>query len=186
MLKLSRPESTATSAAAAPPARDRRGLWLTIGAIFGAAVASLLPSEPAHAQVVEGGDKFAMAAVPTITSTADAVIVLDYLTGRLYGAQYSPNTGKFSAYYLRNLADDFDLGGQGEPQFTLLPAFLNPRTRGGGPVATGGIYVGELTSGKVCLYGISLQPSRTTTPNNMPTIPIQLIDQFEFRQSAGL
>ena len=163
-----------------------RTLWLAIGAVFGFAVASLLPSEPAYAQVVEGGDKFAMAATPTVQGTANAIFVLDYLTGRLYGAQYNPNNGKFSGYYSRALADDFDLGGQGEPQFTLLPMFLNPRTRGGGPVATGGLAIGELTSGKICLYGFSVQAAQRSSPNNMPVIPVQKIDEFSFRQAAGL
>lgn len=182
---MSDTSQTSVTADASPPVdlRRLRNLWLAVGAAAGFVLASLLPSEPAYGQVVEGGEKFAMCAVPTITGTADAVFVLDYLTGRLYGAQYNPSIGNFTAYYARDLRDDFDLGAAGEPQFTILPAFLNPRTRGGGPVATGGIYIGELTSGKVVLYGISLQGAQRSTPNPA-VIPVQPIDSFDFRQAA--
>ena len=178
----SSPSHEPTVVSRPPAAPSPKGVWLTIGTIFGFLIASALPTEPAYAQAVESGEKFAMASVPTLNATADAIFVLDYLTGRLYGAQYNSTSGRFAAYYGRNLVDDFDLGGN-DPQFVLLPANLYPRSTGRGPVAVGGIYVGELTTGRVNLYSISLNGSQRPSPNPQ-LIPLQPVDQFDFRQAA--
>lgn len=173
----------ARTAFSPPASKSQKMVWLAIGTVFGFLVASSLPAEPAYAQSVEGGEKFAMCAVPTITATADAVFVLDYLTGRLFGAQYNSTAGRFTARYGRNLVDDFDLAGN-EPQFVLLPANLYPRSSGRGPVAVGGIYVGELTTGRVNLYGISMGGAQLSTPNPA-VVQLQPIDTFDFRQAAN-
>ena len=160
-----------------------RWTWIGLGVVMGFAVAGLLPTEPALAQVVESNEKFAMVATPTITSQADAVFVLDYLTGRLVGAAYNSNLGGFSQYYFRNVAGDFNLAGGAEPQFVILPAFLNPQTRGGGPAATGGIYIGEMTSGQINVYGLAYGNAARVNPK---PVEIALLDTFQFRQANNL
>ena len=166
------------------PTRDRTRLaWMSIGLAAGFVLASALPTEPAMAQVVESNDKFALVATPTITQQSDAVFVLDYLTGRLVGAAYNPNVGKFTQFYARNIAGDFELSGDGTPNFVILPAFLNPQTRGAGPAAVGGLYIGEMTSGKVNVYGL---PYGNAARVNPAPAAIALLDQFSFRQSTEL
>ena len=174
-------ESTTPPPSGGPPLTTKpRWVWLTVGLLAGFLLAGVLPTEPALAQVVESNEKFALVATPTITGQADAVFVLDYLTGRLVGAAYNSNIGKFSQFYFRNITQDFGLTGEGDPQFVILPAFLNPQTRGGGPAATGGLYIGEMTSGRVNVYGLSYSNAARINPQ---PVEVALIDSFPFRQA---
>lgn len=159
--------------------------WLAIGAVAGFFAASLLPTEPAMAQVVNGSEKFAMISTPTAAGQAEAVFVLDYLTGRLVGVSYNSQAGIFTQRYFRNVVPDFDLSGDTDPQFVILPAFLNPQLRGvpRATPATGGIYVGELTSGRINVYGFNY---RNASRPIADVVQIALLDQFEFRQSSEL
>ena len=163
-----------------------RTKWLAAGAVAGFFAASLLPTEPAMAQVVNGSEKFAMVAAPTQPGQSDAVFVLDYLTGRLVGVAFNPQVGRFTQRYYRSVVGDFNLSGDLDPQFVILPAMLNPQqrgARGGGSPASGGIYVGELTSGRINVYGFTYD----ATPRAIPEpIQIPILDKFEFRQSAEL
>lgn len=160
-----------------------RTRWLAAGAVAGFLAASLLPTEPAMAQVVNGSEKFAMIAAPTQPGQADAVFVLDYLTGRLVGVSFNSQAGRFTQRYYRSVVSDFNLSGDLDPQFVILPANLNPQGRGTQPPARGGIYVGELTSGRINVYGFTTNPS--TRPIAEPS-QIAILDQFEFRQAAEL
>lgn len=157
--------------------------WLAAGAIAGFLAASLLPTEPAMAQVVNGSEKFAMIATPTQPGQADAVFVLDYLTGRLVGACVGSN-GKFIQALRRNIVGDFNISPDLDPQFVILPAMLNPSGGGGGGTpARGGIYIGELTSGRICLYGFATAVNARQAQQLNDIIPL---DQFEFRQASEL
>lgn len=163
---------------------DRR-LWLAVGVAFGFVLGGWMPGEPAYAQTAVAGEKFSIVATRTATSTADAVFVLDNLTGRVVGAHYNSSVGKFTGFYQRNVVEDFDLGGN-DPQFIMISADVYPsRLRGGGPVGVGGVYIGELTSGAVNLYGVNLIATQRAvgTPQVYPLTPI---DKFEFRQAAAL
>ena len=173
-------EATETPAKASA---SLRWAWMSIGLAAGFMAATFLPAEPALAQVVESNDKFALISTPTITGQADAVFVLDYLTGRLVGAAYNSNVGAFTQYYFRNIAGDFPLAGEAEPQFVILPAFLNPQTRGGGPAATGGIYIGEMTTGQINVYGMAYGNAARANPK---PVEVALLDKFQFRQANNL
>lgn len=159
--------------------------WIAAGVVAGFLAASLLPTEPAMAQVVNSSEKFAMISTPTAAGQAEAVFVLDYLTGRLVGVSYNSQSGVFTQRYFRSISADFQLSGDLDPQFVILPAFLNPQVRGArsGPPATGGIYIGELTSGRINVYGFSY---RNASKPVAEVVPVALLDQFEFRQASEL
>ena len=130
---------------------DRKISWLIAGIGLGVALASYWPHEPkAYAEAAASAEKFALCTTSTNVGDADAIFVLDYATGRLIGATFNNKINQFSQPMIRNLAADFGLTESG--QFLMVPGFVGARGRGAQP-ANGGIYVAELTTGKLALYG---------------------------------
>ena len=161
---------------------ETRMAWLLCGVVIGIAVALYWPSEPAMAEVVDRSDKFAMCTVQTQAGNSDAVFVLDFLTGRLVGGRFLSQTGQFQIY-ARNIAGDFNIDAGTPAQYTIAPAFI--RVTGGGTVggvgtpASGSIYVGEMNSGKVVLYGFMYRSSGRPGP----AIEMAPLGTFPFRES---
>lgn len=158
---------------------DRRITWLVAGAVLGMAIAYYCPTEPALADTAASGDKFSMATCNTLAGNSDAVFVLDMVTGRLLGAAYNTQTGGFTQTYARSLAADFGVTTRGE--YVMVSGLGNLRSTGGGPPATGVIYVGEMTSGMVNMYGFLYQQS----PALQPTKELVLLASFPWRQSIN-
>ena len=157
--------------------RERNGLWLVIGMIIGSAVTYYWPAEPAYAETAVVGDKFAMCTANTLAGNSEAIFVLDMVTGRLMGAAYNTQTGTFTQSYLRNLAADFNV--VENAQYVMISGSANLRSTGGGPPASGVVYVGELTSGMVHMYGfVYAQSPRVTPPREMV-----MIGRFQWRQA---
>jgi hypothetical protein len=159
---------------------DRRITWLIAGMLLGMAVSYYCPSEPAYAETAVMGDKFAMCTVDTIALNSDAVFVLDMVTGRLIGAGYNTMVGGITHSYARNLAQDFKV--TSKAQYVMVSGRVNLRQDGGGGAqpASGSIYIGELTSGLVNMYGFYYP--QATTP--IPTQELVLIGSFPWRQSS--
>ncbi len=130
---------------------ERKTFWLTAGTILGMMVAYYCPQEPAYADSAASGEKFSMCTVLTLAGQSEAVFVLDHLTGRLIGAAHSSQTGGFSQTYARNLAADFNV--VDNAQYVMVPGQVQIRAGGGNPPANGCIYVGELNSGLINMYG---------------------------------
>ncbi len=147
---------------------DRGSSWLIAGVVLGVALASYWPHEPvAYAQAAAEADKFALCTVNTNVGDADAIFVLDYTTGRLIGATFNNKVNQFSQPMIRNLAADFGLTESGT--FLMVPGFVNARGRGAQP-ATGGIYVAELTTGKLVLYGFINVSQGTRVPQELSVL----------------
>ena len=163
---------------------DHRLVWLSIGMLAGLAIASLWPHEPAHATTTDRSKNFAMVTCPlSIASSAEAIFVIDYLTGRLQGRVLNPQFGKFTHTYFRDLYGDFQLDVNGkEPQFAFVSAQANLPSVGRTTMAAGAIYVGEMTTGQVIAYGFPFNTS------NRPVPPAQMIplDKFQFREPSGV
>jgi hypothetical protein len=122
------------------------------GVGLGLVLATYWPHEPqAFGDVTAvAGDKFAMSTVQTTVGDADAVFILDYATGRLLGAVYNNRIGEFSQPLIRNIAQDFELREKGD--YIMVTGYVGAKSQGGQPAA-GGIYIAELTTGKMALYG---------------------------------
>jgi hypothetical protein len=161
-----------------------------MGVVLGLMLACLMPSEPAYSQSTggnygfgNGSDKFAMVTVQTqnlgMSLAPDAVFILDFLTGRLYGAALNGQTAKFTQFYGRSVMDDFGLSSNIQPKFLISPGQLNLGSRGQAPYpAQGGLYIAELTSGKVNLYAFPY----VTSPNAEGNSNLALVDSFTFRE----
>jgi len=144
---------------------DRKIAWLIAGIGLGVALASYWPHEPmVYAEAASNEEKFALCTVGTNIGDAEAIFVLDYATGRLIGATFNNKVNQFSQPMVRNLAADFGLTEQGK--FLMVPGFVGARGRGAQP-ATGGVYVAELTSGKLALYGFINVSQGTKVPQEL-------------------
>lgn len=161
---------------------ENRLFWLITGTVFGMALSYYCPHEPAYAESAVQGEKFAMCTVDTLTGSSEAVFILDFVTGRLLGAAHNTNPQQsptvFTQTYARNLAADF--GVVDNAQYVMVPGRAIFRATGGPPPATGAIYVGELTSGIVNMYGFNyIQSNR-----QVPVQTLTLVGSFPWRQSS--
>jgi hypothetical protein len=156
---------------------EKRGTWLAVGVLLGLAVATYWPAEEARAHAVDRTNKIALVSAETTPGNSDAVFILDFVTGRLIGAAYNTQIGTFNQRYGRNVAADFKVGENA--QYAIVPANVSIPQRGGGPTpALGGLYVAELTTGKVALYGYGFNE----TPSRQPPQELVLVDGFPFRE----
>lgn len=156
---------------------EKRGAWLVAGMLLGLAVATYWPAEEVRAHAVDRTNKIALVSAETTSGNSEAVFILDFVTGRLVGAAYNTQIGTFNQRYARNVAGDFEV--QENAQYAIVPATVSIPQRGGGPTpALGGLYVAELTTGKVALYGYGFNE----TPSAQPVMPLVLVDGFKFRE----
>ena len=155
---------------------EKRGAWLAVGIMVGLAVATYWPAEELQAHAVDRTNKIAIVSAETTAGNSDAVFILDFVTGRLMGAAYNTQIATFNQKYFRNIAADFKVSENA--QYAIVPATVQIPQRGGGPTpALGGLYVAELTTGKVALYGYGFNE----TPSPQGVMPLVLVDGFEFR-----
>lgn len=161
---------------------ERRFLWLTVGVICGMCLSYFWPHEPALAVATDrDNDRFAITTTPTNGNNAEAVFVLDFLTGRLTGAALNGRVGKFTHAYFRNLAADFNVDPKAKPHYVIVSGDVNIPNQGRTQFASSCLYIAEMSSGMVICYGF------TFVNNNAPAAPQQMgmIDKFQFRQAQG-
>ena len=161
--------------------RDHRMVWLAVGVIAGMAIASYWPHEPARAAATDRNTKFALATTPvSILDTVEGVFVLDFLTGRLTGAVLNAKVGKFGHAYYRNVAADFQVDPKAEPNYAIICGRAQLPRQGRLSMATGVVYIAELTSGRVNAYGFAYNESNRAVP------PAEMIplDTFPFREAT--
>lgn len=164
-----------------------RYLWLMAGAVLGLAVSWFFPQEPLHAASADRDEKFAMLTVPVkdvlfagVRDHLEGVFVLDFLTGQLRGAVLGQN-GKFTHFYTRNIAADFQVDPSATPHYAIVQGNAQLPSQGRMTMATGVIYVGELSSGQVVAYGFPYND----TNRPMGPIPMARLHNFPFREALG-
>lgn len=156
-------------------------VWLTAGLVAGISVASIWPHEPLSAATADRNEKFGLITA-AVNSEAEAVFVIDYLTGRLSGALLNRTRQgtAFVNFYYRNLAEDFKVGASGEPYYAVSSGIASIPNSGGNQWGLSALYVAELTSGKVGAYAIPFQISQRP----LPPQPLTPIDSFPFREAT--
>lgn len=163
---------------------EHRFLWLISGVVGGLCLAYFWPHEEAFAVATDRTDKFAICVVSTAPTQPDAIFVLDFLSGTLQGALLNSTTGTFTNYWYSNVVEDFELKAKGDKsRFTIIPGqgFLNSNAAqggAGGTVASGVIYVGEVTSGKIGCYRFQY---RNQIEAMLP-VPLEKVAYFNFRR----
>jgi hypothetical protein len=157
------------------------------GVAVGLAASWFSPQEPMHAGTADRDDKFAMLTVPVkdvtfggVRDHLEGIFVLDFLTGQMKGAVLG-KTGTFSHFYFRNIAADFQVDPSATPHYAFVQGNAQLPSQGRFTMATGVLYVGELTSGKVAAYGFVFNDV------NRPVGPIAIapLDTFPFREAVA-
>lgn len=164
-------------------AGQSRMLWFVCGVMGGLMVSYFWPHEVALADTDRDSEaKFAIATVDTGPTTGDAVFVLDFLTGRLFGASLNPQLAKFNQFYMRNIIGDFKLSPDTKPRFVMTSGKLNISLSGGArrQPATHGLYIAELNSGQMLVYAFPFSLSPRAESNET----LSIVDGFQFRQAA--
>jgi hypothetical protein len=134
-----------------------RPAWLVAGAVLGLVaglnLAGVWPSVPLHASATQGLDKFAIA-TGLVDDEVEALYFLDFLTGDLRAAVIDQKTGKFNAFFTRNIAADFGEAGRNARYLVVTGTANMPRGRANFQFAKSIVYVAEANTGQVAAYTI--------------------------------
>ena len=161
---------------------ERRLAWMGMGLVAGLCLAYFWPHEMAHAVATDRSDRFAVCTIDVGFANPEAVFVLDFLTGRLQGAMLNQQTAMFTNFWARNIAADFQVKSDSgaKAKYVIIPGRADLTSQGGITTATGVLYIGELTSGKVGVYRFPFRTSKQP----LPVQPIEPFDYFPFREET--
>lgn len=160
-------------------------MWLTLGVLAGTCVAYFWPHEPAYASTTNRESDFMVftcqvdTSPNNIVSQAEAIFVLDFVTGQLRGALMNNKTGKFTNFYQRNVAEDFDVEPGTEPHYAVVAGQANLPSKGRYTTAAGIVYIAELNSGLCIGYAFQYRDSQTA----IPVFELAPADQFRWRDT---
>ena len=160
--------------------------WLAGGLVAGLAIAYFWPHEPTYATTADRDTQFSMVTIPVGASAAgindpmDGVFILDFLTGQLKGAVLSRQAGSFVSFYMRDLAKDFGVNPEANPHYCMVTGYAQMPNQGGISMASGVLYIAELSSGKLAAYAFPWKEQGT----NGAAIPLMLVDFFPWKPPA--
>jgi hypothetical protein len=154
-------------------------MGIVLGVVVALNVQGLWPSVPLHATATQGMDRFAIA-TGLVDEGVEALYFLDFLTGDLRAAVVNTKTGKFNAFYVRNIASDFG-GVTKNPRYLVVTGLADmPRGRANFQFAKSVVYVAEATSGQVVAYTIPWDSSRQAA--GLPQRDeFRVLDMVQFR-----
>lgn len=162
---------------------SNRVAWLACGLIAGLTIAYVCPHEPAYATTADRDTQFMMVTCPVGNAAAgildpmDGVFILDFLTGQLKGAVLNRGKQAFAAFYIRDLAKDFGVAGDEDPHYCIVTGYSQMNAQQGPAYASGVLFVGELTSGKVVAYAFPW-----VEPGFGQVTPLIPLDAFPWKQ----
>ncbi|RPI74227.1 MAG: hypothetical protein EHM42_15640 [Planctomycetaceae bacterium] len=162
--------------------------WLGLGLFAGLAIAWLWPHEPAFATNSDRDQDFAIITVPVGNQAAgfvdpiDGVFILDFLTGQLRGAVLNRQTGAFHAFYVIDLTKEFGVDAAAKPRYAIASGNGQLNVQGGANIASGIIYIAELTTGKCLAYTF---PWRDGNAKMATPLPLKRVAFFQWRQPKG-
>ena len=132
--------------------RDRRLVWLAMGALVGGAFGVMWPQRQLHAVATDKLDNFAIA-TGHLDDETEAIFFLNFLTGELRASALSPVTRKFFASFHANVIADLQIDVAMNPKFMMVTGESIFRVNGGQfQPGNAVVYVAELTSGRVAAY----------------------------------
>lgn len=162
---------------------QRTLIWLIVGVCVGIGLMQFWPQTPLHATATDRLEGFAMATGLT-GEDVEAVYFLDFLTGDLRAAVIGNQSGKFNAFYQRNILEDLGVDPSKNPRFLMVTGRIDLR-RGQARLrpSNAALYVAELSSGKVAAYALPWdeQAHASGRPAKGDLIPL---DVMQFRTTA--
>jgi hypothetical protein len=172
--------------------KSGRYLWLTVGLIYGAAVAGLLAgrAKPARADndryedyVMCTGEVTADVKTKTLWNPVtkkyhihreeipvEGVWLLDYRSGKLLGTVVDRTVGKVVGWAEVDLVSEFAITPRQNVHFTMTTGVVGP-----GQAA---LYIAETTTGQLAVYTMGPRP------DGGPGIVIRRHDRVPFRKTA--
>jgi hypothetical protein len=160
---------------------------LVAGILVGLTIAWLWPHEPVYATTGDRAPHFSMVTIPVsdaakgIIDPVDGVFVLDLFTAQLKGAVINRQTGTFASFYFRDLAKDFDVPPEQNPEFCMVSGYAQIPNQAGKQMSSGMLYIGELNSGKVAGYAFPW-----VEKGMGPPVQLTPMDVFQWRAAAKL
>lgn len=163
-------------------------MGLVLGLIIGLNLEGLWPTAPLHATATHGIDKFAIA-TGTVDAGVEALYFLDFLTGDMRAAAINPKTGKFNAFFTRNIAMDFGGAGRNSGYLMVTGTVNMPRGSNKFQYAESIVYVAEAGTGQVAAYTIpwnsSQQAAGTTQYGEFVPLDVQQFRTAFVRDEAA-
>jgi hypothetical protein len=162
-----------------------RAAWLACGLAAGLAIAYIWPHEPVYATTADRDTQFSMVTCQVGVSAAgindpmDCVFILDFLTGQLKGAAVNRQAGRFASFYFRDLAEDFKVDAQADPHYCMVSGYAQIPNQNQMPMASGMLYIGELSSGKLAAYAFPWREQGLGAP-----VQLILMDWFQWKQPS--
>ncbi len=161
------------------------GIGLAIGMLFALVFAGYWPNVPMHAVATDRTEGFAVA-TGYCDESVEAVYFLDFATGDLSAAVVSKQTGRFNAFYTRNILADLKINPARPPRFLLTTGNADLRRTGGktAQLSRSLAYVAELQSGNVAAYAIPWSSSDWNAGQTMRG-QFTLLDVGRFRGAGS-
>jgi len=145
--------------------KQKRIVWLAIGALTGFLVAAFMPAQPSQAVATHGQDGFALA-TGLLDTNVEGVYFLDCLTGALRGSVLNVYNGQFTASFEANVLADMHLDTVKNPKFLMVTGLANLR-RGPTQFQPGEsvVYVAEVSSGTLAAYAVRWNVGVSSSPS---------------------
>jgi hypothetical protein len=161
--------------------------WLVGGLIAGLVVGlnlvGIWPQIPVHAVATHGQENFAICTAP-LDDDIEGIFMLDGLTGELKAATLNVQTRRFNTFFEYNVARDLPAANTKTPHYRIVSGMANVRANVvAGQLARSVIYVTEVTTGQLVVYGIPWVPGRASAPMRIEATLIPL-DRWQFRTTA--
>jgi hypothetical protein len=166
---------------------NSRVTWLAAGIaaglVIGLNVAGLWPQVPLHAVATHGQDNFAICTGP-MDNDVEAIFVLDFVTGDLKAAALNVQTRRFNTLFEYNVVQDFPATNTKNPHYRMVTGITNIRqVVAAGQLGSAVVYVAEVTSGQLVVYGVPWVSGRASSPIPFKGTLVPL-DRWPYRTTA--
>jgi hypothetical protein len=167
--------------------RFSKTTWLVAGLagglVIGLNLAGLWPQAPLHAVATHGQENFAICTAP-LDMDIEGVFILDDVTGDLKGAALNLQMRRITTYFEYNITQDLPTTNVKNAHYRIVSGMANIRQNVvAGNLANSVLYVAEVTTGQVVVYGIPWIQGRASAPTQIKTTLVPL-DRWQFRTTA--
>ena len=155
-------------------------LGLGLGLLLGLNLRGIWPHTPIHATATHGEENFAVA-TGFVDEETEAMFFLDFFTGELRASVPSRQNGAFLSFFQHNISNDFDDLQTKNPKYRMVTGVADfIGGRGNTQIARSVVYIAEVTTGTIAVYGIPWNRSAHSA-NRSQNGNFVLLDKISFR-----